>query len=177
MSTPPTDPGQEPGAVRVSPEQVERAEKAAATAQQDVAARAEQDAQAARVEAEARAEEIHAETARTEVRRAEDETAKAADAVEEAERQRRRAEAAEREAREHEQRAARDAEEAHQRAEAVGAPGAAAGYVTSGGFVQSPAGDPIVFGPFTAERPELLVGAAFVGGFLVAKIIRGIAGS
>jgi len=36
-------------------------------------------------------------------------------------------------------------------------------------------GQPIVFGPFTAERPELLVAAAFVGGFLLAKIIRGIA--
>jgi preprotein translocase subunit SecD len=178
MSTPPRDSGEQPGAVRVSPDRVERAEQAQAATQQEAAARTEAEAQAARVEAEARAEEIHAETARTEVRRAESETAKAADAVAEAEQRRDQAQAAEREAREHEERARGDAEQA--RDQVHGAPAGAppvAGYITSRGFVDSSSGEPIVFGPFTAERPELLVVAALVGGFLVAKIVRGIAGS
>jgi chromosome segregation ATPase len=178
MSTPRSDAGEQPGAVRASPEEVERAERAHAAAQEDTAARTEVHAQTARVEAEARVEEIHAETATTDVRRAESETAEAAGAVEEAERRRAQAEADERGAREDQQRAFSDAEEARERAERLGTGGApSVAQNTSSGFRESSAGEPIVFGPFTAERPELLVVAALVGGFLVAKIIRGIAGS
>jgi hypothetical protein len=33
---------------------------------------------------------------------------------------------------------------------------------------------PIVFGPFTAEKPELLVAAAFAGAFVLAQILKKI---
>ena len=152
----------------------ERATLAGADAQQDAAAGVERDAQAARVEAEARAEQIHAQVARTEVRRAEDEVSQAADAVEEAERRQRQAETTESEARRHEADARRDAEEAVRRAGTTvttGSPWAA----RARGLGESGSGEPIVFGPFTAERPELLVAAAFVGGFVLAKIVRKLA--
>ncbi len=160
--------GQEPGAVRADPES---ATLAGADARQRTAADAEREAQAARVEAEARAEQIHAEVARTDVRRAEDDVSQAAAAVEEAERRQRQAETAESEARRHEADARRDAEEAVRRGETsvtTMSPWASRARGLGGGRN----GEPIVFGPFTAERPELLVVAAFVGGFVLAKIVR-----
>lgn len=168
MSASPGNSGREPGAVPVDHE---RAALAAADARQDAAADAERDAQAARVGAEARAEQIHVEVARTDVRRAEDEVSQAAAAVEEAERRQHQAETTESEARRHEADARRDAEEAVHRAETsvtTGSPWAA----RARGLGEGGTGEPIVFGPFTAERPELLVAAGFVAGFVLAKIVR-----
>ena len=126
--------------------------------------------QPTRAEAEARAEEIHAEVARTDARRAEEEAAKADEAVEEAERRRQAAHEAEERARAHAQEVAREAQDA-----ARGVTGASSYRAVAESTPATGGGQPIVFGPFTAERPELLVAAAFVGGFLLAKIIRGIA--
>ena len=171
MSAPTGGSGQEPGAVPVDDEQ---ATLAAADARQGAAADVELDAQAARVEAEARAEQIHVEVARTDVRRAEEDVSQAAAAVEEAERRQRQAETTESEARRHEADARRDAEEAVRRAGTAvttGSPWAA----RAGGLGERGAGEPIVFGPFTAEKPELLVAAAFIGGFVLAKIVRKLA--
>lgn len=165
MSTPSQDPNREPGAVRVDP----------ADGAQAAAAQTELHTQEARVEAQARGEEIHAEVARTDARRAEEETAKAADAVEQAERERAEAEARQKEAQERAERAWEDAEQAREQAEATGATGGLRGLAARRGFADTATGEPIVFGPFTAERPELLVGAAVAGGFILAKIIRKIA--
>ena len=155
MSTTDGGSGREPGAVRVDPDR------------HSTAATGVDDSAPSRAEAEARAEEIHAEVARTEVRRAEEQAARADDAVEEAERRQQAAHAAEEQARRH---AADTRAEADGAARQVSSTSLSRGRSTTGG-----GGDPIVFGPFTAERPELLVAAAFVGGFLLAKIIRGMA--
>ena len=126
--------------------------------------------QPTRAEAEARAEEIKAEVARTDARRAEEEAAKADEAVEEAESRRRAAHEAQEQARAHAQEVSSDAQDG-----ARGVSGASSYRAVAVSTPASGGGQPIVFGPFTAERPELLVAAAFVGGFLLAKIIRGIA--
>ncbi len=155
MSTSDGGSGREPGAVRVDPDR-----HGTGTTGFD-------DSAPSRAEAEARAGEIHAEVARTEVRRAEEQAARADDAVEEAERRQQDAHQAEEQARRH---------AADVRSEADGAARRVSSTSVSGGPSSTQGGgDPIVFGPFTAERPELLVAAAFVGGFLLAKIIRGIA--
>ena len=147
--------GQEPGAVPVG---TDRGEASPNSGGAD---------QPSRMEAQARAEEIHAEVARTDMRRAEEQAARADEAVEEAESRRQEAHEAEERARRHALEVREDAEGAAQRASSS----PTRGWSTVRGEV----GDPIVFGPFTAERPELLVAAAFVGGFLLAKIIRGLA--
>jgi hypothetical protein len=56
-------------------------------------------------------------------------------------------------------------------AAAAAARGAA---IPAGAGAEGAEGEPIVFGPFTAERPELLVVAAFVGALLVARILKKI---
>ena len=155
MSTTDGGSSREPGAVRVDPERT------------DTVAASSGDAVPSRVEAEARAEQIHAEVARTEARRAEEQAARADDAVEEAERRRQDAHEAEEQARAHAAEVRDDADGA--------ARGVSSTYVGDVRSTTRGGGNPIVFGPFTAERPELLVAAAFVGGFLLAKIIRGIA--
>lgn len=165
MSVTPEGAGREPGAVRVDPDQ---ATLGGADAKQHDAADVEREAQASRVEAAARTEQIHAEVARTDVRRAEEEVA-------EAERREREARSAEEEARRHEAEVRRDAEDAASRAPADGTAAPRIVPVTRG-LAADPGEEPIVFGPFTAERPELLVVAAFVGGFVLAKIIRKWAG-
>ncbi len=147
--------GQEPGAVPVGADRGEGGTNSAGTDQ------------ASRVEAQARAEEIRADVARTEARRAEEQAGRADEAVEEAERRQQAAHQAEEEARRHAREAREEADGAVQRVPSF----PTRGWSAAGGT----AGDPIVFGPFTAERPELLVAAAFVGGFLLAKIIRGLA--
>ena len=159
MSAGPGEPGREPGAVRVDPED------AAGAATEPVTGAAEPTP----AEAEARAEQIRAEVARTDLRRAEDEAARADDALADAQRRQEAAHAAEDEARQREQeiRGEADAATARVPSSLLAAPGAA-----DRGQAR---GEPIVFGPFTAERPELLVAAAFVGGFLLAKIIRAMA--
>ena len=120
-----------------------------------------------RAEAEARAEEIHADVARTEARRAEEQAARVDNAVEEADRKQQAAHEAEEQARRHAAEVSSDADGAARRVSTTS---------VSGRFsTSSDAGDPIVFGPFTAEKPELLVAAAFVGAFVLAKIIRGMA--
>ena len=154
--------GQEPGAVPVDAGRP--AEGDAASQSSSVAA------QPTHVEAEARAQEIHAEVARTEARRAEEQVARADESVEEAERERDAAHEAEERARRHAAEVRSDADDAAQRVTASGDRGTVIRRSGSPG-----GGDPIVFGPFTAERPELLVAAAFVGGFVLAKIIRGMA--
>lgn len=164
MSVPP-EAGREPGAVRVDPDQ---ATLSGADVKQHDAADVEREAQASRVEAAARAEQIHAEVARTDVRRAQEEVA-------EAERREREARSAEEEARRHEEEVRRDAEDAAGRASAVDT-GTPRLVPVTGGLAADAGEQPIVFGPFTAERPELLVVAAFVGGFVLAKIIRKWAG-
>ena len=176
MSTPSQDragdPAEgEPGAVRVDPETVPTAD---AELRQEAAAQAETETQAARVEAEARAEEIQAEVARTDARRAEEDAAEAEQAVKRAEAERARAEQEQREAQERADRVAEDADQARERAANAGAPTHVVA-ARSRGFTERPSGEPIVFGPFTAERPELLVVAAFVGGLVLARIVRGIA--
>lgn len=165
MSVTPEGAGREPGAVRVDPDQATEDE---ADVKQHHAADVEREAQASRVEAAAHAEQIHAEVARTDVRRAEEEVA-------EAERREREARSAEEEARRHEAEVRRDAEDAAGRTPAAGSVTPRLVPVT-GGLAADAGEQPIVFGPFTAERPELLVAAAFVGGFLLAKIIRKWAG-
>ncbi len=155
MSTTDGGSGREPGAVRVG-----------ADTQGTDATRLD-DSAPSRAEATARAEEIHAEVARTEVRRAEEQAARADDAVAEAQRRQQDAHEAEEQARRHAADVRQDADSA--------ARGVSGTSLSGGRSSTHDGGDSIVFGPFTAERPELLVAAAFVGGFLLAKIIRGIA--
>ena len=152
--------GGEPGAVRVEPE-----DAAGAGAQPTVTG----SAQPTPAEAEARAEQIRADVARTDLRRAEEEADRADDAVAEAQRRQQAARAAEDEARQREQETRAEAQDATARVPPglLATPGAHRGAQAGG--------EPIVFGPFTAERPELLVAAAFVSGFLLAKIIRAMA--
>lgn len=162
MSTTDGASGREPGAVPVDPDRVGQG----GGASQSSSAAAEP----TRAEAGARAEEIHAEVARTEARRAEEQAARADESVEDAERRQQAAHEAEAQARRHAEEVRSDADDAVQRVTATGAGGTVIRRSGSPG-----GGEPIVFGPFTAERPELLVVAAFVGGFLLAKIIRGMA--
>lgn len=172
MSTPSQDPSAEPGAVRVTSNGTPEAD---ATIRQDVAAQTEGEAQVARIEAEARAEEIHAEVAHTEARRAEEQTAKATEAVEQAERRRGEAEREQAAAHERDQAARTDAEQARRQADESGAAGRRIGPATRFSGLPEAGGEPIVFGPFTAERPELLVIAALAAGFVLAKIVRRMA--
>ena len=157
MSATDGGPGMEPGAVPVDPDS-----RAGTPASGDTG-------QPGRGEAQARAEEIHADVARTDARRAEEQAARADQAVEEAERRQKDAHEAEERARRHAEEARADAEGAAQDVSRTSTTTATRTSAAGDG------GDPIVFGPFTAERPELLVAAAFVGGFLLAKIIRGMA--
>lgn len=164
-------PTQEIGAVPVTAASVE---PTVVDAAQSHAATTEQAAQAARVQAAADVAAIRGDVAQTDTRRAEEQVAKAADSIEQAQEEHAEAERQVAEARDREEQTERDARDARAHAQAVGGTSST---VAARGFSEAPAGDPIVFGPFTAERPELLVLAALAGGFVVAKLIRRMAGS
>lgn len=158
------------GAVPVDPAAVQAAQADAAREQ---AAASEQDAQATRVLAEATEAEVRADVAETETRRLQEEHDEAVAEAERAESEREKRELELAAARKHEQQAEQDAEDARELAEKVGP---VAPSIAAQGFRAPAAGEPIVFGPFTAERPEFLVLAAFAGGFVLAKLIRRMAG-
>ena len=119
--------------------------------------------EAERERSEARGAELRSELAATDARRAEEETAEAEQAVAEATKRQEKAERKEQEARERAEQAERIAQ--RERAEADAAqpadtprPGVAA-FAASGGEAG-------------AERPEVLIGAAFAGAFLFARIMK-----
>jgi hypothetical protein len=173
----------------------DKTEKVAARAL-DTAAEAEAGAQAARTDAEVRAAEIREEVAITDQRRAEEEEAKAEEAITAAqeaeaekeekrhEAERRRKAAAEESQRAREQAASSAAERGSTplsvSGASVGSPGfgsdpraaAAASHTsrvrTSAGTVKDPDAGP--------EKPEIEVAAAFAGAFLLARILKKIAG-
>jgi hypothetical protein len=147
-----------------------------------------------RDESEVRGAELREELAITDERRAEEEEAKAEQAVADAQEEESKKERKRHEAEERVQTAAREAEEARAaaterardaRAEsgpvsgaAVGSPGrgddpkalASAAGPEQGSYAATPSG--AVEGP---EKPELYVAAAFVGAFLFARILKKIA--
>jgi hypothetical protein len=119
---------------------------------------------AERERSEARGAELRSELAATDARRAEEETAEAEKAVEEATKRKEKLSRKEREARERAEQAERIAQRERAEAEAAEAaqpagtsrPAAfAAGAVESG-----------------SDRPEILVGAAFAGAFIFARILK-----
>jgi translation initiation factor IF-2 len=164
------------------------------------AATAEADAQARRTEAEARAAELREEVAITDERRAEEEKAKAQEAVAEAEKEESKKERKRREAEERQRAAAAEAERAREQAGAAAeqartAPAGQRDTAVSGAAVSSPGVgsdpkaaavaasrvEPATAAPRSGEpvedpdKPELYVGAAFVGAFLFARILKRIA--
>ena len=125
---------------------------------------------AERATGDAIAADAHVDVAKTDTRRAEEATAEAQEAAEQARKAEEDARKAEERAREEEERARREAADASERRQEVG-PAAGVSYTPPPISAQ---GDPIVFGPFTAEKPELLVAAAFVGAFVLARILKAI---
>ncbi len=119
---------------------------------------------------EAIAADARVDVAATVSRRAEEKTAKAHDAVEQARKAEEDARRAEEEAREAEERARRQPTEADEHRREAGP----ARIVRRMRPPISAQGEPLVFGPFTAERPELLVAAAFAGAFVLARILKAI---
>lgn len=154
-------PRSETAAVRVDPDAVSSPAGEDATATHGAVGR---------VEGEAVAAEARDRTAQTTVRRAEEQSAKAHEQAEQAREAEEAAERAEAEAREEEERARREAEDARRRAEESG--GGAPVTSTRTNVPVAQQGQPIVFGPFTAEKPELLLAAAFVGGLLLGRILK-----
>jgi hypothetical protein len=166
----------------------------------DQATRAAGAAQAAEREAhaqaEARAAEIRENVAMTDARRAEEEVARAHAAAEQAEAQEEKLSRKERKLREKAAQVHAEADRMRARAdEAAKAHDAAderAGHTVSGASVASPgvgsqtepdaaaaAGSGPAFPgadrlPTAAQRPEVLVGAAFGGAFIVARILKRI---
>jgi hypothetical protein len=165
------------------------------------AAAREADAQAERTKAEARGAERRAELRETDARRAEEETAKAQDAVADAEKQKDKQEEKERKARWKAQRADAEARKAREQAGAAerlkvesSTPAKEAPATVSGANVMSPGlgsdTDPAVAAsaaggdayrppvakepgePGPLDRPEVLAGAVFVGAFLAARIFK-----
>jgi hypothetical protein len=121
---------------------------------------------AERERSEARGAELRSELAATDARRAEEETAEAESDLEKATKRKEERERKEKELREKAEQAERIAQRERQEAEAAEAaeasgtarPGVAA--FAAGG---SEAG---------AERPEVLVGAAFAGAFIFARVLK-----
>jgi hypothetical protein len=172
----------------------------AAEAEAAAAAR-EAEAQAERMKAEARGAELRAELRETDARRAEEETAKAHEAVADAERQEEKLSRKERKAREAAERAEAEARKAREQAGAAerlkvksSTPAKEAPATVSGANVMSPGlgsdTDPAVAAsaaggsayrppveaapgePGPFDRPEVLAGAVFVGAFLAARIFK-----
>ena len=117
-------------------------------------------------EADARAAELREELAITDQRRAEEAEAKAEQAIADAQRDESKKERKRREA---EERTAAATAEAERVRAAAGAQGERP--ATAAPLRAMPA-SAVVEGP---ERPELLVGAAFAGAFLFARILKKIA--
>ena len=125
----------------------------------------------------ARGEELRENLADTDARRAEEEAAKAQEATEDAKKEQ---EKQEREAQEERKRAQivhQEADQARERADetvagaATPGPTGRTGAVAASGEGTSTPFDKL---PPAAQRPEVLVGAAFVGTFLVARILKRI---
>ena len=111
-------------------------------------------------DADARAAELREELAITDLRRAEEAEAKAEEAIAEAQRDESKKERKRREAEERTAAASAEAERARAQAPRTAAP------------LRATPSSTVVEGP---ERPELLVGAAFAGAFLFARILKKIA--
>ena len=148
--------------------------------------------EATRAESEARGAELREELATTDLRRAEEEEAKAEQAIEDAREKESKKERKRREAEERRVAAAAEADAARKQAEAAKAaarptqerPSVSGASVTSPGLgsgtdpkAAAAANAPRLASsaPDPAEKPELYVAGAFVGGFLFAKILRRIA--
>ena len=119
---------------------------------------------AERERSEARGAELRSELAATDARRAEEETAEAEKAVEEATKRKEKLSRKEKEARERAEQAERVAQ--RERAEAEAAER------ESGGRATTAATLPPATESEGAERPEILVGAAFAGAFVFARILK-----
>ena len=117
-------------------------------------------------DAEVRAAEIRAEVAVTDERRAEEEVAQQQEEVRKAQKREEKLAAEEREAEAEAKRATEEAERARQEAAARGG---ASGWTPSLPFGGASGGAPA----FT-QRTEVQVGAAFVGAFLAARILKRI---
>ncbi len=171
----------------------------AAEAEAAAAAR-EAEAQAERIKAEARGAELRAELRETDARRAEEETAKAHEAIAEAEQKEEKLSRKERKAREEAERAEAEARKAREQAGAAerlkvetSTPGRRSPATVSGANVMSPGlgadTDPAAaasaagaYRPPVAkrrlreqgplDRPEVVAGIVFVGAFLAARIFK-----
>jgi len=115
------------------------------------------------------ASEGRAEGAETDTRRAQEKAAEAEQATKDAQEAEEEARKKEQEARDREERVQQETESAREQA-------ADAGGTTIGAprGARATSAEPIVFGPFTAEKPELLVGAAFAGAFVLARVLKAI---
>jgi chemotaxis response regulator CheB len=114
--------------------------------------------------AEAAAAEARSEVAVTDARRAEEKTAQQHEAVEEAERREEKLSRKERKAKEKAEQVAAEADRA--RAEAGQATAASPATATAPPVHPAPAS--------AAQRPEVLVGAAFGGAFILARVLKRI---
>jgi len=147
---------------------------------------------ATRAESEARGAELREELATTDLRRAEEDEAKAEAAIEDAQKKESKKERKRREAEERRTAAAAEAEAARKRADEAKAaaqpvreqPSVSGASVTSPGLgsgtdpkAAASANAPRLPGaaPDPDEKPELYVAAAFAGGFLFAKMLKRIA--
>jgi hypothetical protein len=143
-------------------------------------------------ESEARGAELRENIALTDARRAEEEVARAHEEKEQAAKEEEKLSRKEKRLREKAERAHEEADRARAKAEAEAAATAQAAQTVSGAKVASPgagsttdpsahaaaAGEPSFPGservPDAAQRPEVLVGATFVGSFLLARILKRI---
>jgi hypothetical protein len=127
-----------------------------------------------RTRSTARGEELRENLADTDARRAEEEAAKAQQATEEAKKEQEKQEREAEEERERAQRVHQQADEARDRAdEAVAGtatgPTGRTGAVAAGGEATTSPLDKL---PPAAQRPEVQVGAAFAGSFILARILK-----
>jgi cobalamin biosynthesis Mg chelatase CobN len=128
-----------------------------------------------RTRSTARGEELRENLADTDARRAEEEAAKAQEATEEAQKEQEKEEREAQEERERAQRVHQQADQARTQADEAVAGAATPGptgrtsSVAAGGEGTSTPLDKL---PPAAQRPEVLVGAAFVGTFLLARILK-----
>jgi hypothetical protein len=123
-------------------------------------------------ESEARDAEHRENLALTDARRAEEETAKAHKEAEKAREAEEKAERKEQEARARAERVHAEADRARAGAGPADAP--AAGTTEPGAASSGPAFPGVDRLPEAAQRTEVLVGAAFVGSFLVGRVLKRI---
>ena len=121
---------------------------------------------AERERAEARGAELRSELAATDARRAEEETAEAEKDLEKATKRKQERERKEQELREKAEQAERIAQREREEAEAAEA---AEGTSTARPGVAAFAAGGVEAG---SERPEILVGAAFAGAFIFARVLK-----